>query len=167
VSDRNGDDEQRLKEIEGELRLRKDILLEIQSAQFGHAAHYAAVIVFGGYAALFTVWSLTKQFMDARASFWTGMLIGISVLLFVSFEIFKTFASAGVRTKQTALLNTASTAAELEEGIKRIRREANEFNSMVLIPIWLPIFILTVVTGVGAAGILIYHFASALVSGRV
>ena len=69
----------------------KELMIEVQTSGFGHAQTYTTVVIFGGYAALFAIWSFTKDFLTDPTVFWVGLLLGTSVLTYVMYEIFAMF----------------------------------------------------------------------------
>jgi uncharacterized membrane protein (DUF2068 family) len=63
--------------------------IKIVSATFDKAVAYTNVIVIGGYAAFFGLWSLTKQYMTAMQARWAALLMLLSASTFVFFEVYK------------------------------------------------------------------------------
>jgi hypothetical protein len=54
-------------------------------------AHYAQVVMLAGYAGFFTLWTQTKSEMSLWMFASTGALISISLMVFVAFELYKTW----------------------------------------------------------------------------
>lgn len=128
---------------------------------------YTVVVIFGAFAALFTIWSYTKDYLGQWATYWVGALLGTSVIVFVAFEVFKV-ASAGFQSmKVVELLNKELTPEEFVSEQRELVKKQNNFNHMVNYPVWMAALVITVVTGFGSAGILMFHFVSALANGKI
>lgn len=140
----------------------KAVLLEMQTAAFGHARTYTTVVIFGGYAGLFAIWNFVRDDISARTSHLVGLLIGISLLTFVSFEIFgmiiRSIEFFKVRNMLVKELPPAKFLAERE----RLTKESNFLVQKVVIPVWVIALVISVVTGIGAAIILLFTFSNAL-----
>lgn len=79
--------------VDAEMKRRDEsirrLFADMQASGFSHANSYVTVVVFGSYAGMFAVWSNVKDRLSADMTYWTGMLIAISMMSFVAFEIFK------------------------------------------------------------------------------
>ncbi len=64
-----------------------DTLIKIQSAMFSSGQAYTNVVIIGGYAASFTIWSYTRLYLAERAAIWAALLLMISVVTFIGWEI--------------------------------------------------------------------------------
>ncbi|MBL8884308.1 MAG: hypothetical protein JNL45_14785 [Hyphomicrobium sp.] len=62
---------------------------DLLTATYDKATAYLNVVTLGGYAAFFGLWSLVGGEIAPTLKFWSALLLGISVLLFVGFEVFK------------------------------------------------------------------------------
>ncbi|MDP1700836.1 MAG: hypothetical protein Q8L53_07760 [Aestuariivirga sp.] len=141
----------------------KDILLETQTAAFGHAQTYTTVVIFGGYAGLFGIWSFTRESLSEGTNVWVGLLIGISMLTFVSFEIFKMIVHTREHIKVRNLLLAQLTPAQFLSKHASLVKENNLTIQRVVIPVWVAALIISAGTGVGAAIILLSCFSAAVV----
>lgn len=137
----------------------KDILLETQTAAFGHAQTYTTVVIFGGYAGLFGIWSFTRDSLSTNVNFWVGLLIAISMLTFVSFEIFKMIMHTRESIKVRNLFIDALSPEQFLAKHQVLVKESNLTSQKVVIPVWVVALIISTTTGIGAALILIFCFA--------
>lgn len=147
------------KEDDAEAQRVKELLLEMQAAAFGHAAAYTSVIMFGGYASLFGIWSLTKDYMDRTTAYRVGLLLGVSVLTFVLFEIFGMLSRTAHLWRMRDLLTRERSAADFIAEHKRLSMNARSSIQMVTIPVWVIAFTISILSGLGAAGWLLLTFA--------
>lgn len=59
------------------------------TVSYDKAASYTTVIIFGGYAGFFAIWQLSKEYLSKEQALWSALLIMISLLSFVLFEVIK------------------------------------------------------------------------------
>jgi hypothetical protein len=130
-------------------------------------AAYTVVVIFGAFAAIFTIWSYTKDYLGEWATYWVGALLGTSIMVFVAFEVFKVAATGFSSVKVVELLNKDLSPSDFFIQQKALVKKQSEFNQLVNIPIWKAALFITVVTGFGAAGILMFHFVSAIAKGQI
>ena len=62
---------------------------KLLTTSFDKAATYTTVIIFGGYAGFFALWQLSKDYLSKEQALWSALLILISLLSFVLFEVAK------------------------------------------------------------------------------
>ena len=154
-------------DIERDVERMKDVLLELQTAAYSHAQAYTTVVVFGAYAGLFTMWGFTREHLDQTITFTVGLLIGISLLAFVSHEIFSMIIRSREFFKMRGLFVQELTPAIFLAKRKKIAKEANIFVQWIVIPVWLVALSISAGTGIAAAIFLLYAFASALYAGLI
>jgi predicted transcriptional regulator len=74
------------------------------AAVYSSASAYTAVVIFGGYAGFFALWQLTKEHLARWQELSAALLMLLSVLSFVLFEVFKMIESTnGVYRKSAAM----------------------------------------------------------------
>lgn len=143
-------------------KLVKELLIDVQSAAYNHAAAYTTVVIFGGYAALFTIWSYTKDHLTERTTYWVALLLGISVLTFVFFEVFKMLLISREIMKMRKLIVKEHPPSALLAERERLAHSTNKLVQRVVVPIWIVALVVTILTGGGAAILLLSAFASSL-----
>lgn len=113
-----------------------------------HEIRYANTIVLLGYGGFFALWATTAGDMPKQWFGWAGVLISISLLLFVIFEAAKTAAvSLGVSHGAKAGLNENQTIELCDLYLNKVQR------------IWLTVFLCSLTTGLAAGAIVVYAFA--------
>lgn len=79
--------------VEEDQKRAADKIAEAQqkllTTSYDKAAAYTTVIIFGGYAGFFTLWQLSKEHLSKEQALWSALLILISMLAFVLFEVIK------------------------------------------------------------------------------
>lgn len=140
----------------------KELLIEVQSAAYGYATTYTTVVIFGAYAALFTVWSHSKEALSESETARVAMLMGISVIAFVGFEVLKMLVTSREFMRIRALLVNEHPPAVFLEKREALARSQNLFAQRVLLPIWVFTLLVTIITGFGAAFLLFGSFFSIL-----
>lgn len=154
-------------QLERDVERVKGVLLETQTAAFNSAQAYTNVIIFGGYAALFGIWTLTKDFLSKDQAFLAGLLLGISVLTYVLYEIFCMLFRAKELWRVRGLLAADLTPADFLVAHQRLSRSVNFRLLWVVLPIWGVSFAVAVLTGIGAAIVLFTCFVRALYEGFI
>lgn len=144
--------EQQYEEV---VRLFSDLL----TVTFDKSSSYLNIVTLGGYAAFFALWSLLGQDLSTGQKFWSALLIGFSVVLFVGFEISKAAILYWRLWKMRAVVK--ATPDTLQQRVANFH-SAQAATLRVGAGIWLVIFPLTVVTGVAGASVLLWAFASKL-----
>jgi hypothetical protein len=66
-----------------------NILVKIMSSAFDKMSAYISLIVIGGYAAFFSIWSAVEKFVTPWVRLWTFGFLGMSALLFVLSETYR------------------------------------------------------------------------------
>jgi hypothetical protein len=140
----------------------KDVMLEMQAAAFDRAQTYTTVVIFGGYAGLFAIWTLTREHLAREVSLWVALLLGISVLTFVLFEIFKMVVNSYTSLAMSALILNDVPPAEFLRKREDVVRSQRLLQQRYLVPIWSIALMVSVGTGIGAACILLLAAAAAL-----
>lgn len=149
---------------EGQAEKARAVIMEAQATIYGHMQTYVTIVVFGAYAALFTIWSFTRDSLSETEVFWTGLLMGLSVLAFTSFEIFRAFLISLEQIEIGQLVGRELPARQFLVERREVARRHQRRINRVLIPTWIIAWMITVVTGIGAAVLLIGAYVAELVS---
>ena len=72
---------------EAKLKERMDDFIKSQLQIFDKLDAYSKAIMLGAYAGLFAIWSFAKDGLTARTTEWVAILAGISLLIYISWEI--------------------------------------------------------------------------------
>jgi len=131
---------------------------EALGASYNHAGNYANAIVGGGYAGFFAIWALTKDRIPSRAMAWAGILIVVSILFFIAFEIIKMVYAKVDLDKQAAALSRPDQYLELLAAHKSVQARI----TLHLQVHWTICFSVSILTGLAAAGIVLSVFIKQL-----
>jgi hypothetical protein len=153
------DDLMRLLEQQQQERVAKDIIemhIKILSASYDKAVTYTNVIIIGGYASFFGLWSLSKPYLSAVQARWAALIMLLSVSTFVFFEVYKMMVTtreqhnyAQILKNPEARTNPNVWLARLQEYEQNCKRQ-----NITFIRIWGINVIVAVVTAAVAVGIL-------------
>jgi hypothetical protein len=77
-----------------------DAQIRVLSAVFDKAVAYTNLIMLGGYAGFFGLWQLTSSSLTKTLSMWAALLVFISLVTFVGYEIFKMVIGSRLIDKQ-------------------------------------------------------------------
>jgi hypothetical protein len=83
----------------------RNTIVEIQSKLFDKSSAYANLIMVGGYAGAFTIWSYTKTSLTQRSNVVTALLLGFSLSVFILFEVYKMAKSVLHYNQVRSLMN--------------------------------------------------------------
>jgi len=138
--------------------------LKLLTTSYDKAASYTTVVIFGGYAGLFALWQLTKEHLSREQVLWSGLLLVVSLVAFVFFEVTKmVLVSRQVFRKARALENPENRRnlhklVAILDGMEQSYVE----NLKPLFAFWAITVGIAVSGAVGGAGILVYSFVAAL-----
>ena len=127
-------------------------LRDIQIQIFDKATNYTKVVLGLGYGGFFALWSGTRQHLPPRAVMFYALLIGISLTLYIAFEVLQTGLTSYISIAFSKLANL--TGAEVERAVERFRRGIQR-NNKLLGYVWLVAYPGALLTGFAGAGILI------------
>lgn len=143
-----------------ELKERMENVVKSQLQIFERAQAFSNAIIVAGYAGIFGLWSLTKENLSKSAVSVVALLIGASLLIYVTWEIY-------------GMVLRANSAFRFQ---KLIGKQPSEFFKLAIdyeadqrtigagaIIVWRFTVVPAVFLAYFGAGILIYNFAAALV----
>lgn len=132
---------------------------ELLSEGFQRANAYTNLILGAGYAGFFAVWAFTRAELSTALIFWSAILVTISLLTFVSFEVFRTLYNGIAMLELSRAVEDEANFAIHLAAWKRKQQTRNIW----LGNIWLPAFTMSAVSGFGGALILGYAFIRGLI----
>jgi hypothetical protein len=141
---------------------QKDRIVEIQSKLFDKASAYTNLILIGGYAGSFTIWSATKAQLTPRANITTALLLGASLTVFILFEVYKMTHNALHIRRVAAALATATSSKDFLDKARSIDKLSHESN-LLFTRIWAVCLVASLVTALPAIFLLLYNFFAFLV----
>jgi hypothetical protein len=142
------------------LKKRVEAQKEVLAGIYSQAMAYTNLVIGAGYVAFFATWAFTRSFLTPRQILWSALLMTISVLAFVAFEVYKSFfisLSVLKLDKATHAVNDASFVKAIQE-YERDQRT----RQIVAGRVWIVAFAVCVVTGFGAGLVLLYAFVENL-----
>jgi len=132
---------------------------EIVISSYEQAKNYSNIIMMGGYAGLFAIWSFTKSYLLCWQVMTVGLLSLVSVLTFVLFELYGVWLRG---TQTTNLINQLQKAEKLASFPADYGKQELE-RSQTLAKVW-PFFFFTALgTALLAALILAWSFVIKLI----
>lgn len=144
----------------------RDLLIDVQTKVFDRAAAYTNLIMFGGYAGAFAIWNFTRDHLTAWAEIWAALLLIISLVTFIFFEVFKMIFSSGIALKQRALLTKTLPPDQFVKELEKLGQQDRMRTNKWVIPLWVGSLAIAVPTALGAVAIFIWSFVTILLSGQ-
>lgn len=138
-----------------------DIKIKIISAGYDRAIAYTNLITLAGYAGIFTTWSLSKDFLPEFTAILIGLLLGISLFIFCSWEVTKMVHASFELDSFNRLLQKKLTPHDFITESQRVELTAQKA-TLKLHLVWKFVLVTTIVFGFGAALILFYNFLANL-----
>ncbi|MCI0565105.1 MAG: hypothetical protein MN733_42100 [Nitrososphaera sp.] len=144
----------------------RNLLVDVQTKVFDRAAAYTNLIMLGGYAGAFAIWNFTREHLTEWAEIWAALLLTISLVTFIFFEVFKMVFSSRITLKQRALLTKALPPDQFVKELQELGLQDSVRTNRWVIPLWIGSLAIAVPTALGAVGIFIWSFVTILLSGQ-
>jgi hypothetical protein len=97
-------------------------IVEIQSKLYDKTTAYTNLVMLGGYAGSFTLWSYTKQQLPPRANIIVALTLGMSLVGFVLYQVYKIAMQIKHFTFVRYLLSPNRTLAEFFDEYNRLEK---------------------------------------------
>jgi hypothetical protein len=136
---------------------------QLHSSLFSNAVNYTNTIILAGYAGAFTIWGIIKDSINAVNHAVIGLLLCSSIIVFVSFEIYKMVKMAWVQVafvKDMSKTTDPVSKIELIAALKNVEDKARQS----LMVTWFFCFVICVLLGFSAGLILIWELMTVLIS---
>ena len=135
-----------------------DAQKELLAHTFSQAKAYTNVILVAGYAGVFAIWSFLKDDLTKATAFSSGLLISISLALFIAWEVYSMFF------RSQSILGVARALEDPDrfEQLMLDYRTSEQERIIRYGRIWLIQLPLVVATGFGAIGVLVSAFVHGL-----
>lgn len=153
---------------------RENLAKEIAEAQrkiititFDRAATYTVVVIFGGYAGYFAIWQLSKDYLSRAEALWAALLILVSLLFFVLFEVFKMVSITRTTIARAALLQRPDVRQDPDRLLQELKAldESQHSGSRLYMAVWAFSAAVSVLGALAGAIILGRAFISGLAQG--
>ena len=140
----------------------RSTIIEINSKVFEKAQAYTNVIILAGYAGAFTIWTYIKASLPLRANLTVALGLGLSLVLFISFEIFGMVMRTRSLMRVRRVINDESTPEQFFANLKAAQKiEAAQFGWIM--PLWAIVLTLCVTSALSAMGVLFYNAFALLI----
>ena len=134
--------------------------IKILTVTYDKAVAYTNLIVLAAYAGFFGLWQITKEYIPKNLALWSALLILISVVTFVAFEIITmVYVHHNVQTTVAALKDP-----EVRKNPQSVNNALIEISlvhervTFHLMRVWAMALVLTISTGMAGSGLLAYAF---------
>ncbi|MEP9352913.1 hypothetical protein ABLE93_04855 [Xanthobacter sp. KR7-65] len=162
------EDARRLKKEEAERRAKErkreaiEAIVEIQGKLYERAAAYMNLMLLGGYAGAFTIWSNTANNLSERANIAVGLSLGISISTYIFFEVYKMIVTSFRFIRMRKLVNSDLPPEDfLKRTLALYKREVKP--DPAFIPVWMGAVFVALTGAVAAFILLFYNYLSILV----
>ncbi|GLH20055.1 hypothetical protein BR1R3_27970 [Pseudomonas atacamensis] len=135
-----------------------DALIQLQEKQMNHQASYTNLIMVAGYAGYFAFWSTLVTKLPQWIFALCGLLMTLSLTLFIAWEIIKAFWTGRYLHQVQKILGKPrgrQTLSELQTLGSAFSAKGRRW--------WMWFFATSVITGISAASVLVIYFGVELV----
>ncbi|MGD0283434.1 MAG: hypothetical protein ABSB95_13850 [Dissulfurispiraceae bacterium] len=151
---------QERKRQEEEYSKRIDALTRVVSAAYDKSSNYTKLVIAIGYAAFFTVWEKTKYLLSDQQMLWAGLLITISCLFFILWEVIK-MTVTGIHENRW-YVSIAASPQDFDKVFSVATKNAQRLN-IKFIRFWYVALAVILLSGLSGVGILLYSFISQII----
>jgi hypothetical protein len=130
-----------------------------QTSVFDKASVYSKIVLGLGYAGFFTAWSGTKQHLSVRALISSALCMTVSLIFYLIYEIVQAGAISYLASRFAAI--PMQSEIEVADALRVYRTKEQRLMKGVL-SVWPVMFLVSALTGLTGAGILIYAFVVSL-----
>jgi len=138
--------------------------LKLVTVSYDKAASYTTVIIFGGYAGFFAVWQLSKQYLSKGQTLWAALMILISLLSFVLFEVLKMVLVTRMFVARVSVLGLPEVQADPKRLLQELKalEQVQRSHQRGFMVAWAVVVAICVSCALGGAAILGYAFVLGL-----
>lgn len=138
-------------------------IVEIQSQLFDKASTYSNLIMVGGYAGAFTVWGNVKAQLPANANMSVALCLGVSLSIFIFYQVFKMAAHVRHFRKVRALLSEELSLPDFFQKYNDLDLQSRKATLRSGVFVSTFCFVACVAPALIALAILFYNFCAALI----
>src|SRR5581483_6138791 len=152
--------------VDGKNKLAQEYrktVVEIHSQLFDKAATYSTLIMVGGYAGIFTIWGTIRAQLTDKANILVALLIGFSLCVFISYQVYKMWGYVRHFRRVRALLADNLPIQDFFEKYNTIEREIGQITLGKGTAASTFSFVACVAPAVLAIGLLFYNFFASLI----
>jgi hypothetical protein len=149
------------RELREQTAARQKDIVELSTKTFDKAQSYTNIVIIGGYAGAFTVWSNVKASLSATANVSIAAMLLFSLTVFVAWEIASMIVRATMFSNMQGLAQPKSPDAFVA-ALAEYKTKQDRF-SLLTMKIWPLVLIATIVPAIAAIGLLGYNFFALLV----
>jgi hypothetical protein len=142
-----------------QLKERMDQVVRAQTQMFEKAQAYSNAMMLAGYAGIFALWTFSKGSLTTKTTDAIILLVGVSLIFYVSWEIYGMIHRATVAAKFLALVDKAPN--EFFQTLAREEVENRRIAGRYMVA-WKIIIIPTILSAYVGAAILIYNAAASI-----
>lgn len=144
----------KLDQVEAAVERNKHIgeIIQIVTAEYSSGSAYTNLIIIAGYVVYFTMWSFLGETLSVSLLNWSALFMFVSVVGFVSFEVYKMFWLSYRVHKQVKIItdDPDNSYQQITESHKRQRRGTLLFGQ-----IWIFHLCLIIPTSLVALGLML------------
>lgn len=142
-----------------DLKERMDHVVKVQTQVFEKAQAYSNAFMLGWYAGIFAVWTFSRGVLTPMTTNAVIVLVGVSLILYVSWEIFGMIQLAAGAARFLALVDKSPT--DFFQSLRQQDAENRRIARRSFIA-WKVVIVPTIITGYAGALLLIYNATASI-----
>jgi len=143
-----------------------DTQIKLLTAVFDKSTAYTNLMIIAGYAGFFSLWQITKDYLSKPQVLWSALLVFISLISFVLFEVTKMIVIQQDISSKAKALQLPEVRQNPQVLVKRLEEIGNthERINFKFMRYWVVTMVVTLSCGLSGAGILAFAFISGLIN---
>lgn len=145
-------------------KITSDMVVNMTTALFDKSAAYTSLIIVAGYAGMFSIWAFVSDHLSKAATISVALLLGVSLVAFVTYEIYKMIYGATQMLGLSRLVNPPRPPTEFVRAFQEFEESRKRRSSTPgQIFIWIIIMLISVLSALSAVGILFYNLLATVI----
>lgn len=140
-----------------------DVIADMMSTAFDKSMVYSNAIMIAGYAGIFGIWSYVRDKITSNASVCIALFLGISISVFIAFELYKMVMYSISSMKQLSIIKYELPPDVFFEKLQELKRRNNSNSMKFMFILWVVSFFISVFFAIAALVVLFYNLAAILV----
>ena len=137
------------KKLEDDINLDLEMRRQVIAEAYERSEKYTNIIILAGYAGIFSMWSLIKNYLDKDIVLISALMIGVSLTTFIIWEVFKMFVSAAQCKKISEILYQNKKPSLIQKDLQDFSVKVRNLNNRIHSFWWIIVLIITILFGFG------------------
>lgn len=140
--------------------------LRVVSATFHRSVAYTNLMLAGGYAGFFGLWQLTKEFIAKDQALWAALLMLVSIVTFILFEVIKMIIISLAVQRHAVRLRSPDASRDPQLLLQKLNEfeQIQQLSSVRFMRCWAATVVVALRSALGGVCVLGHAFVSGLLT---